>query len=279
MTDDIITISAGAPPTDLTPGVYEVTLTDISEPRTIYPQTGINAGKEVQLRDWTFALEDGTEVTGSASTSSGPKSKTYAWLTALLGGTPPAVGPELPEVPAHRPRGARDDRDRRGRLGEDRQPLGAAEGAGCGPGRATGCSGTGRCARVCSGAAGRGRAAGPAGPGRRRPALLTDVRGDPAMSTWCDQYGVEPTRDLAQVRAWARAGWDLAVALNDLPADGPCHPATLFFDPLVLELVCETTGRTLVLPRAGAGPAQLDRIAQTARGWGCTYLVLTEGRR
>ena len=40
MTDDIITISAGAPPTDLTPGVYEVTLTDISEPRTIYPQTG-----------------------------------------------------------------------------------------------------------------------------------------------------------------------------------------------------------------------------------------------
>ncbi len=62
MTDDIITISAGAPPTDLTPGVYEVTLTDISEPRTIYPQTGINAGKEVQLRDWTFALEDGTEV-------------------------------------------------------------------------------------------------------------------------------------------------------------------------------------------------------------------------
>ena len=67
MTDDIITISAGAPPSDLTPGVYEVTLTDISEPRTIYPQSGPNAGKEVQLRDWTFALEDGTEVTGSAS--------------------------------------------------------------------------------------------------------------------------------------------------------------------------------------------------------------------
>ena len=41
MTDDIITISAGAPPTDLTPGVYEVTLIDISEPRTIYPQTGV----------------------------------------------------------------------------------------------------------------------------------------------------------------------------------------------------------------------------------------------
>ena len=70
---------------------------DISEPRTIYPQTGPNAGKEVQLRDWTFALEDGNEVTGSASTASGPKSKTYAWLTALLGGTPPAVGQSYPK--------------------------------------------------------------------------------------------------------------------------------------------------------------------------------------
>lgn len=97
MSDDIITISAGAPASDLTPGVYEVTLTDISEPRTIYPQTGPNAGKEVQLRDWTFALEDGAEVTDSASTSSGPKSKTYAWLTALLGGTPPAVGQSYPK--------------------------------------------------------------------------------------------------------------------------------------------------------------------------------------
>ena len=92
MADDTITISAGAPASDLTPGVYEVTLTDISEPRTIYPQTGVNAGKEVQLRDWTFAIEDGTEVTGSASIASGPKSKTFAWLTALLGGTPPEVG-------------------------------------------------------------------------------------------------------------------------------------------------------------------------------------------
>ncbi len=97
MTDDTITISAGAPASDLTPGVYEVALVDISEPRTIYPQSGPNAGKEVQLRDWTFALEDGTEVTGSASVASGPKSKTYAWLTALLGGTPPTVGTSYPK--------------------------------------------------------------------------------------------------------------------------------------------------------------------------------------
>jgi hypothetical protein len=45
----------------------------------------------------TFALEDGSEVTGSASTASGPKSKTFAWLTALLGGTPPAVGQSYPK--------------------------------------------------------------------------------------------------------------------------------------------------------------------------------------
>jgi hypothetical protein len=97
MTDsDNITITAGAPQADIEPGVYEVTLTEISEPRTIFPQTGVNAGKEVTLRDWTFSLEDGTEVRGSASTASGPKSKTFAWLTALLGGTPPQIGQSYP---------------------------------------------------------------------------------------------------------------------------------------------------------------------------------------
>ena len=95
MTDDI-TITAGSPQLDIAPGVYEVTLTEISETRTIFPQTGPNAGKEVTLRDWTFALEDGTEIRGSASTASGPKSKTFAWLTALLGGTPPQVGQSYP---------------------------------------------------------------------------------------------------------------------------------------------------------------------------------------
>jgi hypothetical protein len=96
MTEDLITVSSGAPQTDIEPGTYEATLTEISEPRTIFPQTGPNAGKEVSLRDWTFALEDGTEIRGSASTASGPKSKTYAWLTALLGGTPPVIGQSYP---------------------------------------------------------------------------------------------------------------------------------------------------------------------------------------
>jgi hypothetical protein len=95
MTDDI-TITAGAQQTDIEPGTYEVTLISISEPRTILPQSGVNAGKEVTLRDWTFSLEDGTEVRGSASIASGPKSKTFAWMTALLGGTPPVIGQTYP---------------------------------------------------------------------------------------------------------------------------------------------------------------------------------------
>jgi hypothetical protein len=96
MTDDI-TITAGAPQMDIAPGTYEATLISISEPRVILPQSGPNAGKEVSLRDWTFALEDGTEINGSASVASGPKSKTYAWLTALLGGTPPVLGQSYPK--------------------------------------------------------------------------------------------------------------------------------------------------------------------------------------
>lgn len=98
MTDDGITITGGAPQMDIAPGTYEATLTEISEPRTIFPQSGPNAGKEVQLRDWTFALEDGTEINGSASVASGPKSKTFAWLTALLGGTPPVIGQSYPKA-------------------------------------------------------------------------------------------------------------------------------------------------------------------------------------
>lgn len=86
-----ITVKSGAP-ADIEPGVYEVTLTALEGPRTIYPQTGVNAGKEVEVLDWTFHTDDDEEIQGTTSTASGPKSKLYAWLTALLGGTPPAVG-------------------------------------------------------------------------------------------------------------------------------------------------------------------------------------------
>lgn len=86
-----ITVSAGAPAMDIEPGAYEVTLLSIEGPRTIYPQSGPNAGKEVEVLDWSFALESDQVITGTTSTASGPKSKLYSWLTALLG-QPPQVG-------------------------------------------------------------------------------------------------------------------------------------------------------------------------------------------
>lgn len=99
MTDDIITISSGSASSfQGEEGVYVLRLVDISEPRTIYPQRGVNAGKEVNLRDWTFAFQNGEEITEGASTASGPKSKTYAWLTALLGGQPPQIGQSYPKA-------------------------------------------------------------------------------------------------------------------------------------------------------------------------------------
>ena len=93
--DDFITVTTGAP--QIEPGVYEVTLISISDVRVITAKKGPNAGQDVELRDWTFALEDGTPIEGSASTNSGPRSKSYAWLTALLGGTPPVVGQAYPK--------------------------------------------------------------------------------------------------------------------------------------------------------------------------------------
>jgi hypothetical protein len=94
MTD--ITISNGAPSID--PGVYLVTLLDIGEPRTFTAQSGPNAGEDVTVRDWKFAVgEDGeAEHSESASLATGPRSKTYQWLTALLGGKPPQVGQTYP---------------------------------------------------------------------------------------------------------------------------------------------------------------------------------------
>lgn len=89
-------VKAGGP--NLPDGVYPVILTDIKGPKTVVAQRGPNAGEEVQLFDWTFAVDqpghplDATEINGSTSTSSGPRSKMFAWLTALLNGAAPAVG-------------------------------------------------------------------------------------------------------------------------------------------------------------------------------------------
>lgn len=79
-------------------GVYPVVLTQITGPKLVTAQQGPNAGKEIELFDWTYAIdapgtpEDGTEITASTSTASGPKSKMFSWLTALMGGRPPVVG-------------------------------------------------------------------------------------------------------------------------------------------------------------------------------------------
>jgi hypothetical protein len=87
-------VKAGGP--DIPDGVYPVTLVDITGPKVITAQKGPNAGEEFSIFEWLFAVDDGpyenTEIPDSTSTSSGPKSKLYGWVTALLNGVPPAVG-------------------------------------------------------------------------------------------------------------------------------------------------------------------------------------------
>lgn len=81
---------------ELPDGVYPVTLTDLKDPKTVTAQRGPKAGEEIQLIDWVFAVDEGPsegiELQSSTSTASGPKSKMFAYLTALLGGKAPAVG-------------------------------------------------------------------------------------------------------------------------------------------------------------------------------------------
>lgn len=85
-----ITVNKGG--VDIADGVYTVVLTKIEGPKTILRPDGT----EADIIDWTFEVMAGqyagTELQGTTSTSSGPKSKMYAWLTALFGGKSPAVG-------------------------------------------------------------------------------------------------------------------------------------------------------------------------------------------
>jgi hypothetical protein len=93
---NFITVNAGGP--EIPDGVYLVQLTKISDPRTVMAQSGPKAGEEVDLIDWSFAIDQPGSplhdqiIDASTSTASGPRSKMYAWLTALLGGVAPAVG-------------------------------------------------------------------------------------------------------------------------------------------------------------------------------------------
>jgi hypothetical protein len=90
-----IEIKRGGSDVEIPDGVYAVTLVDISDPRTVTAQRGPNAGQDVDLIDWTFALDNGDTVDASTSTASGPRSKMYAFLTALFGGKAPPVGTQL----------------------------------------------------------------------------------------------------------------------------------------------------------------------------------------
>lgn len=89
-----ITVKSGA--VEIPDGVYPVTLVEVKGPRPVTAQRGPKAGEEIMLIDWIFAIDDGeldgTVVEAATSTASGPKSKMFAYLTALLNGKPPAVG-------------------------------------------------------------------------------------------------------------------------------------------------------------------------------------------
>ncbi len=74
-------------------GVHAATLVAIEGPRS-----GVNkqTGEAYEAMDWVFAVDDAPDdaslVWASTSVASGPRSKMYGFLTALLGGKAPAVG-------------------------------------------------------------------------------------------------------------------------------------------------------------------------------------------
>lgn len=89
-----ITVNQSGP--DIEDGVYPVILVDIKGPKTVMAQRGPKAGQEIDLLDWEFAVDDGaregTVISSSTSTASGPRSKMFAYITALSNGVAPAIG-------------------------------------------------------------------------------------------------------------------------------------------------------------------------------------------
>lgn len=83
MTDNAFTgFDISAPPDDLEiGGVYAATLTGFKP----FSYTDPATGEERNLVEWQFATEDGTEVSGTTTTATGPKSKAFRWLVALAG--------------------------------------------------------------------------------------------------------------------------------------------------------------------------------------------------
>ena len=84
MTDnEEVVINVDAPP-DIPVGVYLATLTGMRQTEFTTPD-----GEDRKLLIWQFAADLGTgemaEVEGVSSMATGPKSKAYGWLVALLG--------------------------------------------------------------------------------------------------------------------------------------------------------------------------------------------------
>lgn len=98
-----ITVSQGGPKPedDIPDGVYALQLTDIKDPRTVTARRGPKAGQDIDLIDWIFYIDKpgsplhDRQIDGVTSTASGPRSKMFAWLTALLGGRPPAINQQF----------------------------------------------------------------------------------------------------------------------------------------------------------------------------------------
>lgn len=92
----LITIGSGN--SEIKDGTYEMILISIV-PKTIIPRSGDRAGQEVGVLEWTFGdvEDDSIEVSGISSTIFTPKSKTVAWITALLGPDAAKIGASFEE--------------------------------------------------------------------------------------------------------------------------------------------------------------------------------------
>jgi hypothetical protein len=96
------------------------------------------------------------------------------------------------------------------------------------------------------------------------------------VTTWGDLYGLEPSSDPAAIEQWAAEGHDLAIVLNELPLDGPLHPAVVVLYPDRFETICEATGHAIVtlLLVGGDRETAMAETAEVVADWGCTFMIL-----
>lgn len=88
-----IEIRAGGP--DIPDGVYALQLSEIrgdpDQPDKPRAWRDPVKNRDVYFWDWVFHTDDGTELSYGTSTSTGPRSKLFGLLTALLGGRAPRI--------------------------------------------------------------------------------------------------------------------------------------------------------------------------------------------